>query len=103
MQSAFAQSGSAPIAIKVGYDGFSMTTGPMNYGVHKGIFKKHGLDVTLVGVSGGSALTQAVVGGSIDIAQNGYTPALSAAVAGADIVIIGGISNKLPFQLAVKR
>jgi len=29
-----------------------------------------------------------VVGGSIDIAQNGYTPALSAAVQGADIVII---------------
>jgi len=47
-------------------------------------------------------LTQAVVGGSVDIAQNGYTPALSAAVQGADIVIIGGISNKLPFQLVVK-
>ena len=47
-------------------------------------------------------LTQAVVGGSVDIAQNGYTPALSAAVQGADVVIIGGISNKLPFQLVVK-
>jgi NitT/TauT family transport system substrate-binding protein len=43
-----------------------------------------------------------VVGGSVDIAQNGYTPALSAAVQGADVVIIGGISNKLPFQLVVK-
>jgi NitT/TauT family transport system substrate-binding protein len=29
-------------------------------------------------------------------------PALSAAVQGADVVIIGGISNKLPFQLVVK-
>jgi NitT/TauT family transport system substrate-binding protein len=43
-----------------------------------------------------------VVGGSVDIAQNGYTPAAAAAVQGADIVFIGGISNKLPFQLVVK-
>ena len=47
-------------------------------------------------------LTQAVVGGSVDIAQNGYTPAAAAAVQGADIVFIGGISNKLPFQLVVE-
>src|SRR5207244_1046308 len=52
-------------------------------------------------VEGGSLLTQAVVGGSVDIAQNGYTPAAGAAVQGADIVFIGGISNKLPFQLVV--
>jgi NitT/TauT family transport system ATP-binding protein len=46
-------------------------------------------------------LTTAVVGGSFDIAQNGYTSAAAAAVEGADVVIIGGISNKLPFQLVV--
>jgi NitT/TauT family transport system substrate-binding protein len=54
-------------------------------------------------VEGGSTLTTAVVGGSIDIAQNGYTPAAAAAVEGADVVIIGGIANKLPFQLVVRK
>ncbi len=88
--------------LSVAYDGFSMTSGPMIYAEKEGIFKEFGLDTTPVFVAGGSALTQAVVGGSMDIAQNGYTPALSAAVQGADIVIIGGISNKLPFQLVVK-
>lgn len=91
------------IPLRVGYDGFSMTTSPMNYTLQKGIFKKYGLDVTLVYVDGGSTLSQAVVGGSLDIAQNGYTPAALAAVSGADIVFIGGISNKLPFQLVVKK
>ena len=67
-----------------------------------GIFRRFGLDVTPTFVEGGSTLTQAVVGGSVDIAQNGYTPAAAAAVQGADIVFIGGISNKLPFQLVVK-
>jgi ABC-type nitrate/sulfonate/bicarbonate transport system substrate-binding protein len=92
----------APVKVRVAYDGFSMTSGPLIYADKQGIFKKFGLDIAPVFVDGGSMLTQAVVGGSVDIAQNGYTPALSAAVQGADIVIIGGISNKLPFQLVVK-
>ncbi len=87
--------------LRVAYDGFSMTSAPLYYAEHEGIFKKFGLDVKPVFVEGGSLLTQAVVGGSIDIAQNGYTPAAGAAVQGADIVFIGGISNKLPFQLVV--
>jgi ABC-type nitrate/sulfonate/bicarbonate transport system substrate-binding protein len=92
----------SPIKLRVAYDGFSMTSGPLIYADKQGIFRKFGLDIAPIFIDGGSMLTQAVVGGSVDIAQNGYTPALSAAVQGADIVIIGGISNKLPFQLVVK-
>jgi NitT/TauT family transport system substrate-binding protein len=88
--------------VRVAYDGFSMTSGPLIYAEKQGIFKKFGLDIAPVFVEAGSTLTSAVVGGSVDIAQNGYTPAMSAAVAGANIVIIGGISNKLPFQLVTK-
>ncbi|HXJ01138.1 MAG TPA: ABC transporter substrate-binding protein, partial [Micropepsaceae bacterium] len=90
------------IPIRVGYDGYSMTTAPMNYAVEKGIFKKYGLDVTLAYIDGGTTLSGAVVGGSLAIAQNGYAPAAAAAVQGADVVFIGGISNQLPFQLVVK-
>jgi NitT/TauT family transport system substrate-binding protein len=88
--------------VRVAFDGYSMTSGPLNYADKQGIFKKFGLDVTPVFVEGGSTLTTAVVGGSVDIAQNGYTPAAGAAIAGADVVIIGGISNKLPFQIITK-
>jgi NitT/TauT family transport system substrate-binding protein len=89
------------VKVNVAYDGFTMTSAPMEYTLSKGLFKKYGLDVNLVYVEGGSILTQALVGGSVDIAQNGYTPSIAAAVAGADVVIIGGIANKLPFQLVV--
>lgn len=88
--------------VRIAYDGFSMTSGPMIYADKQGIFKRFGLDITPTFVAGGSVLTQSVVGGSVDIAQNGYTPAIAAAAHGADIVIIGGMSNKLPFQLVVK-
>jgi NitT/TauT family transport system substrate-binding protein len=89
--------------LRVAYDGFSMTSAPLYYAEQQGIFKKFGLDVKATFVEGGSLLTQAVVGGSVDIAQNGYTPATAAAVQGADVVFIGGIANKLPFQLVVKK
>jgi NitT/TauT family transport system substrate-binding protein len=90
------------IPLRVAYDGYSMTTAPMNYAVEKGIFRKYGLEVTLAYIDGGTTLSGAVVGGSINIAQNGYAPAAAAAVQGADVVFIGGISNQLPFQLVVK-
>jgi NitT/TauT family transport system substrate-binding protein len=87
----------------VGYDGFSITTGPMYYGMKKGIFKKYGLDLSITFMNDGTTLTQAIVGGSYGIGQNGYTPALAAAVQGADDVLVGSMSNKLPFQLTVKK
>jgi NitT/TauT family transport system substrate-binding protein len=40
---------------------------PVNLGVEFGIFKKHGLDVTIVDFSGGSKLFQAMTGGSVDV------------------------------------
>ncbi len=88
--------------VRVAYDGYSMTSGPLIYAEKQGIFKKFGLDITPVFVEAGSTLTSAVIGGSVDIAQNGYTSSMAAGVAGANIVIIGGISNKLPFQLVTK-
>jgi NitT/TauT family transport system substrate-binding protein len=99
---ALAQTSPPLTKLRIAYDGFSMTSAPMIYADKQGLFRRFGLDVKPAFVEGGSTLTQAVVGGSVDIAQNGYTPAAAAAVQGADIVFIGGISNKLPFQLVVK-
>jgi NitT/TauT family transport system substrate-binding protein len=90
------------IKARVAYDGFSMTSAPLYYATQQGLFKKFGLDINPIHIEGGSTLTQALVGGSIDIAQNGYTPVAAAAIQGADVVFIGGISNKLPYQMVVK-
>ena len=79
-----------------------MTSAPLQYAVQQGVFRRFGLDIAPTFIEGGSMLTQAVVGGSLDVAQNGYTPATAAAVQGADVVIIGGIANTLPYQLVVK-
>jgi NitT/TauT family transport system substrate-binding protein len=88
--------------VRVCYDGFSMTSGPMVYADKQGIFRRFGLDIVPTFVEGGTVLTQAVVDGSVDIAQNGYTPTIAAAVQGADTVIIGSIQNNLPYQFVVQ-
>ena len=87
------------LSLTVGYDGFSMTTIPMQYALAKGYFKDEGVKVDDRFVAGGSVLTQAVIGGSVELAQNGYSSAIAAAVAGAHIKIIAGISNILPFVI----
>src|SRR5262249_22023549 len=92
----------SPTKLRVAYDGFSMTSGPLIYADKQGIFRQFGLDISPIFIDGGSMLTQAVVGGSVDIAQNGYTPPLSAAEQGAAIVTTAGIPNKRPFQPGVK-
>jgi NitT/TauT family transport system substrate-binding protein len=99
---ATAQQSAPLIKVRMAYDGFSMTSAPLNYAVQEGVFKRFGLDITPAFIEGGSMLTQAIVGGSLDVAQNGYTPAIAAAVQGADVVIIAGIANSLPYQLVVR-
>jgi NitT/TauT family transport system substrate-binding protein len=90
------------VKLTVAYDGISISTGPMVFTLEQGLFRKYGLDVELTPIAGGSVLTAAIVGGSVKLGQNGYEPALTAALQGADLVIIGGINNKLPYQLVVK-
>jgi ABC-type nitrate/sulfonate/bicarbonate transport system substrate-binding protein len=46
---------------------------PINVGDELGIFKKHGLDVKIVDFDSGSKMAQAVVAGSIDIADGAGT------------------------------
>lgn len=42
---------------------------PVNVGQEPGIFKKHGLELKIVGFNNGSKMTQAVTAGSIDLAS----------------------------------
>src|SRR5258708_40059952 len=90
------------IPLRVGYDGYSMTTAPMNYAVEKGIFKKYGLDVTLAYIDAGTTLSQAVVGGSINIAQNGYSPAPAAAAPVPGVDFNGGTFDRISSPLVVE-
>jgi NitT/TauT family transport system substrate-binding protein len=67
-----------------------------------GYFSTEGLDVELVRVGGSSRMVAAMLGGSAPIIQAGAIAALTANVAGADVVIIGSTGTVSPFRLIAR-
>ncbi|MDE3075589.1 MAG: ABC transporter substrate-binding protein [Chloroflexota bacterium] len=65
-----------------------------------GIFQQHGLDVHLTYIASAQSIT-AVVAGQIQIAQGGGSEALSAAVGGADLTLIGNVVPVYPYVFEV--
>ena len=66
-----------------------------------GLFDKHGLEVMLIYIDGGSKATQALMSGDVPIAQIGGNSPLVARLRGADVVMIAGLANVLAYSLVV--
>ena len=67
-----------------------------------GYFSEEGLDVELVRVGGSTRMVAAMLGGSAPIIQAGAIAALTANVAGGDVVIIGATGTVSPFRLMAR-
>jgi NitT/TauT family transport system substrate-binding protein len=67
-----------------------------------GLFKKHGLDVSAVFTGSGSVTSQTLVAGEAKLAANSVGPVAGAVGGGADIVIVAGRVQMLPYQLWVR-
>jgi NitT/TauT family transport system substrate-binding protein len=63
-----------------------------------GLFRKYGLDATLIFMAGGSHGIQAMVGGDVPITQADGSASVSASVAGVDVVMVAS-SEYLPYSL----
>ena len=67
-----------------------------------GYFSAEGLDVELIRVGGSTRMVAAMLGGSAPIIQAGAIAALTATMAGSDVVIIGATGTVSPFRLMVR-
>jgi NitT/TauT family transport system substrate-binding protein len=67
-----------------------------------GMFKKNGLDPTIVFIPGGVRMIQAIVAGSAVAGSVGATLVSSAVAGGADTVMILGITNRLTYDIWAK-
>ena len=67
-----------------------------------GLFRKHGVDATIVLITGGARMTQTLLSGSAPMAFTGATPVVTAVGGGADSVMILGINNKLTYDIWAK-
>ena len=69
---------------------------PVNVGVELGIFKKHGLDVKIVELNGGSKMAQAVAAGSVDIGD-GAGSEMAFVAKGAPMIAVCESTAPAPF------
>jgi NitT/TauT family transport system substrate-binding protein len=69
----------------------------------RGLYAKYGLASTIIYVSGGSTVIQAMVSGDIDLGQLTGAPGVTADLRGADIVYLAMTDDRMGYQLATRR
>jgi NitT/TauT family transport system substrate-binding protein len=68
----------------------------------KGIFKKHGLDIELIYISGSTRGIQSLIAGDVAFVGAVGTSALYGKLAGGDVVIVNSLTNTLPYYIIGK-
>jgi NitT/TauT family transport system substrate-binding protein len=64
-----------------------------------GLFRKHGLDVSLIFTSGGSLGIQAMLGGDVAMTLSDGSASVGSKLAGVDVLIIASFINTFPYSL----
>jgi NitT/TauT family transport system substrate-binding protein len=94
--------GAALEKITVSYGSISGTQSPVWVAKEKGLFEKHGLDTSLIYISGGPRSVMALLGGSVQFVVHSALPSLEAYLNGADTVLVGSSMNHLDHYLVVQ-
>jgi ABC-type nitrate/sulfonate/bicarbonate transport system substrate-binding protein len=88
-------------SLRLGYSGATATQLAATLAVEQKLFDIYGVNVELT-QSAGTTMIRALDSASLDVAVVGGGQALSAYLKGADVRIISGLVNTIPFQLWAK-
>lgn len=84
---------------RAAYSAVSAGIGTLWLTQEQGIFRKHGLDSSLVYIRGGSTAVQALLAGEIQFGHLSPAPMMTAWVQGADFVWLGTTTHQMVFTL----
>jgi len=84
--------------ITIAYGGISGGHAPLWVAYEAGFFRKYGLDAQMVFIEGGSRAIQSLNFGDVTFAQMAGAAPIQSGLQGADVVIIAGLLNTMPFQ-----
>jgi NitT/TauT family transport system substrate-binding protein len=91
---------SSPAApVRVAYSAISGAMGPLWVAHDLGIFNRHGIDVQLLYIGGGSVVTQALLSGDVQFVRLGANAVVQASLRGAELKMIANTINRLVFSL----
>ncbi len=89
--------------VRVGLSALSLANGPLWIAQDEGIFKKYEIEPEIILVGGGATrAVSALLAGDLQFATTGGGAAISAALSGADVVMIAAGNNKGIQRLMVK-
>ena len=89
--------------IFIAYGGQNETVGPMWVAVDKGLFKKHGLDVSMVQMRSGQFNITALMSGDVQAIWPAISSVLSGVSGGAKIGCVASPFNKIMRELIVRK
>ncbi|MBM2805268.1 MAG: transporter substrate-binding protein, partial [Deltaproteobacteria bacterium] len=93
---------SAAQVIRVGYPSLATGFAASWVTADKGIWKKHGLDVELIFLRGGSRTVAALIGGSVDFILGSDLGVVTAILQGASLTRVGVTTNTLGYSIVVQ-
>ena len=89
--------------VRLGFSALSLANSPAWIAEEKGIFKKYDIEPELIVVGGGATrAVSAVIAGDLQFGTTGGGAAISAALGGADVVMVAAGNNKGVQRLMVK-
>lgn len=88
--------------VKIAYSAISSGIGGLWLTHEQGLFKKHGLDSSLIYFRSGTTVTQALIAGEIHFGHLSPAPMMTAWAQGADFVWIGTTIRQMVFALVTE-
>ncbi len=82
----------------VGYQAITVNQAPLWVASDRGLFAKYGLNVRLVFLRSGTTAIQALIAGDINLIHVGGPPFVNGVVAGAPVVMVASVVNRMLFQ-----
>ncbi len=74
----------------------------VQHALTQNLFSRYGIDVQVVEISGGSTAITALIAGNVDLCQIAGASIVNAGVAGAEVVLVGGVINQQPYYLVTR-
>jgi ABC-type nitrate/sulfonate/bicarbonate transport system substrate-binding protein len=90
-------------AFRVSYGGYNETAAPMWVGIDRGLFKKYGIDASMIQVRSGALSVAALVAKEVDAVWPAQSTILSTVFGGVKLGCIASPINKIPRLLVVRK
>jgi NitT/TauT family transport system substrate-binding protein len=87
--------------VRLSHSALESSNGVWYIAQDRGFYKKHGLDADLIFISSTTISVTSLLAGDVEVANASGGAVASAAVAGADLILVACYLNSLPYELVV--